>query len=245
MELKSFSAETHQGPFLNINEDGYDFDLDQELFMIFDGFGGNGVGDRIVDELKTSVKKFYQNFVEDRNATLPFFYSPKYTLEGNALINSALFSHEKLFKSNQREVISKRGGASGILGAKFESLMTLLFVGNCRGYLLRRGKLTKLNEEDTHRHISFDSLDSHLKNMPLSGFGLFPDLYYQVKEIRVIEGDKLILLTDGVYGRMDEDEVKASISQYTVNIKSKVHQLFQLSNQRGNLDNQTCMILEY
>ncbi|MAZ49085.1 MAG: hypothetical protein CME65_11015 [Halobacteriovoraceae bacterium] len=245
MELKKFSAETHQGPFLNLNEDGYDFDLDQELFMIFDGFGGNGVGDKVVEELKTSVKKFYQNFVEDRNATLPFFYSPKFTLEGNALINSALFSHEKIFKANQIVPIAQRGGASGIIMAKFESLITLLFVGSCRGYLLRRGKLTKLCEEDTHRHISFDSLDSHLKNMPLSGFGLFPDLYYQVKEVRVVQGDKLVLMTDGVFGRMDEDEVKASVSQYTVNIKSKVHQMFQLSNQRGNLDNQTCMILEY
>lgn len=245
MQLKNFSAETHQGPFLNINEDGYDFDLDQELYMIFDGFGGNGIGDRIVGELKADIKKFFQNFVADRNATLPFFFSPKFTIEGNALINSALFSHEKLFKSNSAKPMAERGGASGILMTKFDSLVTLLFVGGCRGYLLRRGKLTSLCSEDTQRFISQDSLDSHLKNIPMSAYGLFPDLYYQVKELKVIEGDKIVLMTDGIYGRLDDEEVAASVSQYTVDIKTKVHQLFQLSNQRGNLDNQTCMILEY
>ena len=33
--------------------------------------------------------------------------------------------------------------------------------------------------------LSNDEYESHLKTMPLSGFGLFPDLYYQVKEIRI------------------------------------------------------------
>lgn len=245
MELKSFSAETHQGPFLNVNEDGYDFDLENELFMVLDGFGGNGVGDKTVTELKENIKSFFLNFVKDRNATLPFFFSPKFTVEGNALINSILSSHEKLFKTNMSQDVSKRGGASGIVLSKYESFATAVFVGNCRGYLLRRGKLTPLCVEDSHRLISKDNLNSHLKNTPLSAFGLFPDLYYQVKEFRVIEGDKIILMTDGVYGRLDDEEVSSSVTKHTIDIKTKVLELFDLSNQRGNLDNQTCMILEY
>lgn len=245
MELKNFSVETHQGPFLNVNEDAYDFDLDHEIFMIFDGYGGSGIGDKVVDQLKKDVKNFYFNFVKDKNSTLPFYYSSKYLPEGNALINAAMFSHEKLYKENMNRDFSKRGGASGILMAKNESLLTLLFVGNCRGYLLRRGKLISLCREDSHRFISKDTFNSYLKNMPLSGFGLFPDIHYQLKEVRIIPEDKILLMSDGVYGRLDDEEVSSSISKYTINIKQKVLELFDLANQRGNLDNQTCMILEY
>ena len=59
MRLKAYAAQTHQGPYLQVNEDGYDFDFDHELFMIFDGFGGSGVGDKAVDKLKQDIRYFY------------------------------------------------------------------------------------------------------------------------------------------------------------------------------------------
>ena len=245
MELVNFSVESHQGPFLNINEDGYDFDLENDLFMIFDGFGGSGIGDQCVKELQLNIKKFYQNFIVDRNSTLPFFYSPKYLIEGNALINAALISHQELYKQNLEKDVSSRGGASSIIAAKSESIISLLSLGNCRAYLIRNGVVNTLFNEDSYRFLTHDKYDSHLKNIPLSGFGLFPDLHYQVKEVRIAENDRLVLVTDGVYGRVDESELEACINRHTLNIKNKIHELFELSNKRGNLDNQTCMILEF
>lgn len=245
MELINFSSESHQGPFLNLNEDGYEFDLDNELFMLFDGYGGHGVGDKCVEKLKVDVKKFYNNFISDRDATMPFFYSPKYLLEGNALINSALFTHYELYKENLKKEISARAGASGILMNKADSILTVLSTGNCRAYLLRLGKTTPIFTDDSMQLLRSDNYESHLKNIPLSGFGLFPDLHYQVREVRLTPGDKILLITDGIYGRVEEDELNSVISKPTINIKSKIKELFALSNSRGNLDNQSCMILEF
>ncbi|MBT4792011.1 MAG: SpoIIE family protein phosphatase [Halobacteriovoraceae bacterium] len=245
MELVNFSAETHQGPFLNVNEDGFSFDFEDEIYTVLDGFGGNGVGDKAVEELQVNIKRFYKNFVQDRNSTLPFFYSPRYLLEGNALINAALFSHHELYKSNLEKDVSIRAGSSGILMVKAESVISLLGLGNCRAYLLRKGRLISLFIEDSFRLLSKDKHESFLKNVPLSGFGMFADLHYQLREVRVTEGDKIILLTDGVYGRVDEDELQAAIISQTVNLRAKIHELFNISNSRGNLDNQTCMILEF
>ena len=126
-----------------------------------------------------------------------------------------------------------------------ESVMTILATGNCRAYLLRLGKVTPIFTDDSMQLLRSDNFESHLKNVPLSGFGLFPDLHYQVRELRICEGDKILLVTDGVYGRVDEEELTAVISKPTINIKSKIQELFQLANSRGNIDNQSCMILEY
>ena len=101
MDLKIFSAETHQGPYLNINEDGCDYDFSNNIYMILDGFGGSGVGDKVVREIKDNIKRFYTQIASDINATMPFFYSPKYLIEGNALINSLIFCsfHKLLHKT--------------------------------------------------------------------------------------------------------------------------------------------------
>lgn len=245
MELVSFSSESHQGPFLNVNEDGYDFDFDNNLFMIFDGFGGHGIGDKCVNDLKINIKKFFENFIVDRNSTMPFFYSPKYLLEGNALINSALFTHYELYKANTEKELSARAGASGIIITMSESIMTLLSVGNCRAYVMRKGKIINLFTDDSMQFLSKDNYNSHLKNIPMAGFGLFPDLHYQVREVRLVEGDRIITITDGVYGRVDDDEINAILLRPSMNLKSKIEELFKLSNDRGNLDNQSCSILEF
>ena len=36
----------------------YDINSLNDLYMIFDGFGGHGVGDKCVEELKLNIKKF-------------------------------------------------------------------------------------------------------------------------------------------------------------------------------------------
>lgn len=245
MELVNFSAESHQGPFLNVNEDSFAFDFDNEIFMIFDGYGGSNIGDKAVNDLQKNISKFYQNFIVDRDSTLPFFYSPKYLLEANALINAALFSHHGLYKENLTKDVSQRAGASGIIAVKSESIVSILHTGNCRAYLVRRGHIVPIFTDDSFQFLTRDRFESHLKNVPLSGFGLFPDLHYQVREVRVNKGDKIVFVTDGVYGRLENEEIESSIRKDTLNIKVKIQELFELSNARGNLDNQTCMILEF
>lgn len=245
MRLKSLSAHSDQGPFLEINEDSYDFDLDNNLFMLLDGFGGVGVGDLAITALKENIKKFYTQISEDPDATLPFFFSPKYLLEGNALINAMLYSHNLLVKENMKKEVSERAGASGIVMSKSESIMTLASVGNCTSYLYRKGIFKKIFIEDSFNFLSNDSYEGHLKTMPLSGFGLFPDLYYQVKEVRLFEDDLLVLLSDGVYARLDESEIKDIISNPKIEPKQKISELFAKANSRGNIDNQSAMILEF
>jgi serine/threonine protein phosphatase PrpC len=245
MDLKLFSAETHQGPYLNINEDGCDYDFSNNIYMILDGFGGSGVGDKVVREIKDNIKKFYTQIASDINATMPFFYSPKYLIEGNALINSLIFSHKSLLAQNIDLEITKRGGASLLVAVKTENLFIFVSVGNCVVYLMRNGKLEKLFIEDSYHFLSSDSYDFHLKTAPMSGLGLYPELVYQLKEVRVQPDDKFIMMTDGAYARLNEEELAKIMKNDELQSNKKIAEIFKLVNSRGNLDNQTTMILEY
>lgn len=245
MQLKKISAHTDSGPYLQLNEDSYEFDLNNNIYMVLDGFGGSGVGDHASRILKENLVKFYTNLSADPDSTFPFFFSSKYLIEGNALVNSMLYSNNLLIQENVKKEVSKRAGASAIIACKSESLLTLASVGNCTAYLFRRGVFKKIFQEDSFIFLSNDDYDSYLKTMPLSAFGLFPDLHYQIKELRIFEDDLIVMMTDGVYARILEEEMRDIIGRSNKEMKSKIKLLFDLANQRGNLDNQTVMFLEF
>jgi PPM family protein phosphatase len=245
MKLKSYTSKTHQGPFLNVNEDDVEIDLVHKLYMIFDGFGGASIGDRAVGFLKDNIKKFYTRFGVDPDSTMPFYFSPKYLLEGNALINSMHYAHTLWKKELSGVEMSARGGASAIAVSQSENLLTFAATGNCIGLMYRKGHLYELIAPDSMKSLSPDDFYAHFYTAPVSGFGLFDDLHLTIRELRAYDDDLILLLTDGAYGRLDHDEIKYIIQQTERSSIERIDEIFKLSNSRGNLDNQSAILLQF
>ncbi|MCM2351649.1 MAG: protein phosphatase 2C domain-containing protein [Bacteriovoracaceae bacterium] len=245
MRLKAYAAQTHQGPYLQVNEDAYDFDFDNDLFMILDGFGGSGLGDRAVDRLKQEIKTFYTQISDDPNATMPLYYNPRNLLEGNAILNSMMNAHQNLLKSNLEKPVNQRAGASAIVAVRAESLLVLVGVGNCCAYHFRQGKLSKIIVEDNFQNLSKDQFESRFRTSPMNALGMYPEMGHQLREVRLAEGDKIVLLTDGVYAQVNEDELLYTLNKSSPDANERVNSLLKLSNSRGNTDNQTAVILEF
>ncbi len=245
LELKSYSACSQQGPYLQVNEDSVEVDLINKLYLIFDGFGGSGIGERAVSNLKENIKKFYTKIGGDPDATMPFFYSHKYVLEGNALINSMNYAHFLLKQENGEKEMSNRGGASAIAVSQSENILTLASVGNCIAYLYSKGHLKTLCNPDSFEFLAKDSFIRHFQTAPLSAFGLFDELHLNIREARPDMGDMLILLTDGSYSRINQDELKHVLQKDGDTVREKIETLFDLNNSRGNLDNQSALILQF
>lgn len=241
--LKSYSAKTHQGPLLQVNEDDYDVDLRNQLFFLMDGFGGAGVGDKAVGLVKSQLKSFYTKIAMDPDSTLPFFFSPRYLIEGNALINSLKSAHQSLKNENAEKDMSSRGGVSLIAVAASESLLTLVSVGNCASFLYRQGRLELLTYPDCLKPLS-DEYQRSFHLHPLNALGLFDEVEPQVRELRLQNDDQVILLSDGVYGRLKEEEIKFVLEKKTEK-SHLIDDLFAMANSRGNLDNQTAVILRF
>jgi serine/threonine protein phosphatase PrpC len=92
---------------------------------------------------------------------------------------------------------------------------------------------------------SKDQFDFKFRSTPLNAIGMYPELGQQLREIRISEGDKLILLTDGVYAQISEEELLYSLNRSSSDANERINSLLKLSNSRGNTDNQTAMILEF
>lgn len=245
ISLKSYAAKTDQGPYLQINEDGVDIDLVNKLYMIFDGFGGASVGDQAVSLVSETIKKFYTRIGGDPDSTLPFYYSPKYLLEGNALINAMEYAHFLLKKENKDKEMNNRGGTSGIAISQADNLLTFVQTGNCLGLLYSQGQLISVCEPDNFKMVSGDHFENHFTTAPASGFGLFDQLHTQIREVRVGSGDRVLLLTDGIYARVSRSEIRDILQKEGAKNQEKIDSLFELANTRGNLDNQTAVLLNF
>jgi serine/threonine protein phosphatase PrpC len=245
MRLKSYAAKTDQGPYLQVNEDTYDFDFDNDLYLVLDGFGGSGVGDKAVDRLKNEIKNFYTQMSDDPNATMPLYYNPKNLLEGNAILNSMMNAHQNLLRENFDKPINQKAGASGIIAVRAESMMVLVGVGGCCAYHFRQGRLSKIILEDTFQFLAKNQFDTKFRTFPMNAIGMYPELGHQLREVRISEGDKIILLTDGVYSQLNDDELLYALNKISPDANERVNSLLKLSNSRDNTDNQTAMILEF
>ncbi|EQC46293.1 phosphoprotein phosphatase [Bacteriovorax sp. BSW11_IV] len=243
--IKSYSAKTNQGPCLEVNEDDIHIDIANKLFLAFDGFGGAGIGDKTVGDLKNKISDFYTKIGGDPDSTMPFFYDPKNLIETNAFINSMLMAHEDLLKKNEPKQMHQRGGASMMATILCENILSVVSVGNLVCALVRDSKVQLVTTPDTMDPPWIDTYQPHFYTTPLNAFGLFTNLNYESKEIRVRDGDTVLVMSDGVYSRLTPKDIREIVANGQLKEVEKVDKLFALSNERGNRDNQSAIILRF
>jgi serine/threonine protein phosphatase PrpC len=90
-----------------------------------------------------------------------------------------------------------------------------------------------------------NQFESRFRTSPMNALGMYPEMGYQMREVRLLEGDKVVMMTDGLYAYLSEDEIRHHMSRNASDAQDRLNSLLKLSNAHGNLDNQTAMILEF
>jgi serine/threonine protein phosphatase PrpC len=245
LELKYYGTKTDQGPYLVVNDDAYEIDLVNQLYIVLDGGGLNTTSKRIIDIVKDDIKFLFTKISTKPDATQPFFFNPKFSLEGNALINAVTYAHNKLFKQNGLLPIGSRYLASVTAMTFSHDLLTIVSSGNISAYISRRGHFTKVIIEDDLNILSGEKSQVFRNSCPLGALGLFEDVYLQIRELKIQNGDVVSIFSDGGCNRIELKELKAIIEKTNQLPQKKIEEIFNLNNQRGNLDNQTGMILGF
>lgn len=243
--LKRVSYLTHQGPYLNINEDLVDVDVDLNLYTILDGFGGSNIGDVAALEVKDVIKKGFTKISADEDATMPFFYSSRYILESNALLNAFHQSHQQLIKNNNDRKLEHRAGVAAMAFALSDEIGTFVSCGNIRAILLRQDQLKTIVAPESFEFLSVTAEDQKsLAMLPTIALGLFEDIQFRVTEYLPATGDVVLLLTDGMFSQLKDEEIYQLLAQSNEDTDF-LDALRELNNQKGNWDNQSGIILRF
>ena len=210
------------------------------LAMVADGMGGLANGDKVSQAAVT--------------AALNAFFTVKGT-PGQILLEllsrSAEAVNRVLGSGGMRS-----GGTTMVMGLIKDSAFHYLSVGDSRICLYRGGVLYQLNREHTYRNelavqfvngdVSLQEVGSHPKGGGLTSYLGMGNIRYvdlPAQPVAVRPGDRFILMCDGVYNALTEQELTAALDAGDGAVADALRTAIQAKNY-ANQDNYTAVILE-
>ncbi|MFK7931790.1 MAG: protein phosphatase 2C domain-containing protein [Myxococcota bacterium] len=248
MRIRQAVAGTHPGAIRTFNEDAVLRLGRVPLYAISDGMGGAGAGD-VAAQLALDVIKRHAMAVRDQNTLLADERSPEH--------RRALQRHfDTLFNKASRairEEAARRNqpvmGASLVLVTVVNDYAYVGHVGDARAYLLRNGSLQRLTEDHTlaelklrRGKITLKDYESHPERHVLyQSLGAPFDLDVDLAEVRLEDGDVIMLCSDGVVGALDDATIKADLN--AVDLNSSLRGLLRTCIEARCSDNVSAVLL--
>ncbi len=127
----------------------------------------------------------------------------------------------------------------------------LAHVGDSRAYLLRAGSLRQLTDDHTlvnrmvkAGEITLQEAGVHPhRNVLTRSIGTEPEVVVDEDDVPLIDGDRLLLCSDGLTGMVTEPQIQA-ILETTPDPQEAADRLVKAANSAGGIDNITVVILD-
>jgi serine/threonine protein phosphatase PrpC len=124
-------------------------------------------------------------------------------------------------------------------------------VGDSRAYLLRAGSLRQLTDDHTlvNRMVKAGEITTQEagihphRNVLTRSVGTEPEVDVDEKDIPLIDGDRLLLCSDGLTGMVTEPQIQA-ILETTPDPQEAAGRLIKAANRAGGIDNITVVVLD-
>lgn len=213
------------------------FQTKGRLAIIADGMGGYEGGQEASRLAVETVEAVYADTPDS---------------EPQALLVSAFQAAHERIQEHARERSALHGmGTTCTAIALLGHHLYYAHVGDSRLYLVRNGSISQLTHDHSyvsrlveHGVISSEEAESHPQRHILTaalgaGTEITPDTPEQ--PVSLDAGDVLVLCTDGLWGVVNDDEIRGVVS--TKNPHDACRELVETARQRGGPDNITMQIL--
>lgn len=241
----NYWGETDKGAVRLKNEDAFEgFICNNTLFLIIaDGFGisddvdGQVAGVVAVHEAKRFIETFYTiNTMENLERTIrQCIYSVNRVICG--------------YKKANFDKYSGYGSSITILGILHTKEAVICHMGNTRLYLLRQGQIIQGTKDHTQAQkllekgsITEAEYMQHPERVILTnGLGYSEDINADILMGTLIQGDFVVLLSDGIYNLLSKEEI-ASLVFEAGELATAAKWLVKAAKDRGGFDNLTALI---
>ena len=228
-----YGFSTHIGYVRNLNEDNYCCDIEHGLWVVADGVGGYKAGDiasRIaVESIEKNVRMGVDIYQAVEKAHQEILDAPNYG-------------------------IGSAGMGTTVAAVKVDKdACEVVWVGDSRVYILSEDGLSRLTMDHSYAQelltkgeITADEVSTHpSKNILTRCLGMKGNNYVIRPghlHSKLLEGDRLLLCTDGVYGELSDQEIFALLS-VTKNDQDAADILISKALEKGGADNITAIVL--
>lgn len=243
-------ARTDLGRVRSNNEDSFKLVPELNLFILSDGMGGEAHGE-VASNL--AVEAIAAHCLEGgQKPDLPYLVDPRAELDEktNRLASAVQLANRMIFESAQKHAAQRGMGATVVAVWINDQRLSVAHVGDSRVYLLRAGEFQQITDdhslvaEQVRRGIltreQADSSD--MQSVLIRALGIEPEVQVDADEHLLMEGDTLVLCSDGLSRMVSDLEIASTLLSRT-GMQSTADRLIELANEYGGEDNVSVVLV--
>lgn len=227
------------------NEDSFYADKDLGLLVVADGLGGHSAGEvasrMAVEALSGYIRKSYAG----SGALIGPIDSGR-SDASNRLVSGIRFANQVVCEAAENNPAWKGMGTTIVAALADGGRLSIAHAGDSRAYLVRSGTISQLT--DDHSVVAervrkglmsrVEAEGSRIRNLITRALGDDEALEADVTEIDIMDGDRLLLCSDGLNTMVADEEVLMIIASDNAP-ESACTRLVEVANNNGGSDNIT------
>ncbi len=243
-EILAFGA-TDRGQKRRVNEDGFVVNERMGLSLVVDGMGGHDDGviatQMIINNFQAKLDHFFHKNFPKR---YPFSEARTFLADVIDHVNASVY------KSNLDRGYGEGAGMGAVIAGLWwvePGKRAMVFhVGDSRLYLYRKGELTQITAD--HTMYQLWKMRGEFGNPPPSNIvfralGPRKDVVPDIQLMEFIEGDLVLLCSDGLSNVLSPEELGETLSDYKGDLSELPQQLIGQANDKGGPDNITVVVV--
>ena len=247
MEL-TVGSRTDVGP-RKMNQDHHGSWPELGLFVVADGMGGHAAGEVASHLAVETIWAFIAESASGTDITWPFGLETRSSIETNRLTTAVRLANRKIYTEGSKNADLNGMGTTVVAALVAGDRMTIVSVGDSRLYRLRQGSLEQLTKDDTWlasvlgEKQAEDADPQHpLRHVLTSVVGTKDDVRPGAREEQLVPGDRFVLCTDGVHGKLDSGSM-TSLLKTAASATAGAETLVKEAITRGTSDNATALVI--
>lgn len=246
-----YAARTDVGMVRTHNEDYFALIEDEKLFVVADGMGGHAAGDIASKMSADTMGEFYRT-TRNHDTPWPYRYDQSLSYAENRMVASIRLANARIHEAARRHRSHRGMGTTVVAFHVNGDRGYVAHVGDSRCYLLRGGRLQALSRDhsllEDYKDARPDLTEEEIRDFPhknviTRALGMRETVEVDLCEIRLEDGDRFILCSDGLSGMLTEPEMGEIILE-SRDPEEAVNELINKANDAGGTDNITAMLVE-
>ncbi|MBF0472565.1 MAG: serine/threonine-protein phosphatase [Nitrospirae bacterium] len=241
-------AKTDIGRKRKENEDKFSVDTELGLFAVADGVGGAAFGE-IASSMGIEIITDYIRNSKSQKTPMIGKFQHEFSEATNRLNAAVMLSNKAIYEAASSNPLWQ-GMSTTIASVLLENnRLSLVHAGDSRIYLLRAGLIEQLTDDHTLAYEQVkkglmsneEASDLKLTNVITRALGIAPEIETSIDEMTVLDGDILLLCTDGLNTLLTDNEIAETIMTSSGPMEA-CNSLIDKANAKGGHDNITIII---
>lgn len=234
------------GTFRSNNEDAFQCCREQGIFVVCDGMGGAAAGEiasRIASESVAKALCTEENGERRSDDATEA-----------ALVEAIADANRKIYERAQRDAETLGMGTTIVAAQVSAGIAHLAHVGDSRCYLWRKDRMELLTQDHSlvgeqvrlGRLSPEEAENSPYRNVITRALGTQSSVMTEYQRMQVLEGDVLLLCSDGLTRELSDAEIAGVLAQAAKggDPDAICRMLVERAKEAGGRDNITCVLVK-